>query len=143
VERTAQQLLHLPAADLDAMFRQASAGPVPRGDARGTVLVATGSGAGRLVADLTRRLLWQGKVLLSDGTLVNKVTPLGVRAVRAVVHTGPSWVDGKDCIVIDYAPTSTVARWVRDEIRLIAPDLYLGVVWFARRRVASFALAFE
>jgi hypothetical protein len=132
----------MPAAELDALFRQAPAGHVPRGDAQGTVLFATGSGLGRIFADLSRWLLWQGKVVLPDGTLVNKVSPWGVHVVRALVAPGPSWIDGKECIVIDYGRTSVVARWVRDEIRQVGPDLYLGVVWLARRRVASFALTF-
>ncbi len=139
---TAQDLLWMSAPELDAEFRRSPAGPMPHGDAVGTVLVAPGHVAGRILAAFAHRLLWQGKVLPSDGTLVNKLTPFGFQAVRAAVGQGPSWVDGNDCIVIDYAATSVVARWVRDEIRLVAPGLYLGVVWLARRRVASFALTF-
>jgi hypothetical protein len=33
-----------------------------------------------------------------------------------------------------------VARLVRDELRLVGPHLYLGVVWLARRRVLWFTL---
>jgi hypothetical protein len=139
----APDLQRMSALELDVLFRQAPAGPVPQGDADGTVLAATGHRAGQPLARFVRAVAWQGKLLLSDGTLVNKVTPFGLHAVRAVVGQGPSWVDGKECIVIDYARTSVVARWVRDEIRLVAPHLYLGVVWFARRRVASFALTFD
>jgi hypothetical protein len=139
---TAPDLQRMSALELAALFRQAPAGPVPRGDAQGIALIATGHRAGQALARLVREVVWQGKVLLPDGTLVNKVTPFGLHAVRAVVRPGASWVDGKECIVIDYAATSVVARWVRDEIRLVAPHLYLGVVWFARRRVASFALTF-
>jgi hypothetical protein len=138
---TAGDLLAKPAAELDALFRHAPAGQAPHGDAEGTALLVPGSGVAAAIAGLVRRLLWQGKVLFPDGTLVNKVTPWGLPAVRGVVAPGPSWVDGKECIVIDYAPTSLVARWVRDEIRLVGPGLYLGVVWLARRRVAAFALA--
>ena len=35
----------------------------------------------------------------------------------------PSWLDSKECIVLDYSETSLVAHWIRDEIRQIAPGL--------------------
>jgi hypothetical protein len=53
---------------------------------------------------------------------------LGVRAVRASVGYGPSWLDGGPSIVVDYAATSRVWRDVRDEVREVAPGLYLGHV---------------
>jgi hypothetical protein len=140
---TVHELLRMPADELDAVFRSAPAGPIPHGTARGTMLLATGHRAGQVVRALTRRLLWRGKVFLPNGTLLNVVGPFGAKAVRATVQPAASWVDGRECVLIDYATTSTVARWVRDEIRLVGPDLYLGVAWLARRRVASFALTFE
>ncbi len=104
------------------------------------MLFATGHRAGQVAATLARRMLWRGKVFLPDGTLLNMVGPTGAPAVRATVQFGASWVDCRECIVIDYAATSALARWVRDEIRLVGPRVYLGVVWLGRRRVASFAL---
>jgi hypothetical protein len=71
---------------------------------------------------------------------MNRIGPFGTRAIRGAVYPDRSWVDGKNCIVIDYSTTSIAARGVRDEIRLVAPRLYLGVVWLWRRRVAWFAL---
>jgi hypothetical protein len=139
---TAPDLLRMSALDLDALFRGSTAGPVPQGDGTGTLLVAPGRRAGKVLALIARGILWQGKVLLPDGTLVNKVGPFGFHAVRAVVAPGASWVDGNECIVIDYRETSLIARWVRDEIRQVGPNRYLGVVWFARRRVGWFALTF-
>jgi hypothetical protein len=43
---------------------------------------------------------------------------------------GPSWLDGKDCIVLDYSETSLLAQWILDEIRQIEPGLYLGKVYW-------------
>jgi hypothetical protein len=145
VERqlTSRDLVAMSPAELDALFRRAPAGPVPEGDSQGTVLFATGNPAGEALAAAARLLLWQGKVVSRDGMVVNKVTPFGLHAVRGVVGRGPSWVDGKGCLVIDYSSTSVVARGVRDEIRMAAPGLYLGVAWLARRRVGAFALRFE
>jgi hypothetical protein len=133
----------MPAGELDAVFRAAPAGPLPHGKGAGTMLVATGHRVGQVAATLARRMLWRGKVFLPEGTLLNMVGPTGAHAVCATVQFGASWVDGRDCIVIDYAATSALARWVRDEIWLVGPRVYLGVVWLARRRVASFALVVD
>jgi hypothetical protein len=90
---------------------------------------------------VVRTLGWRGKVIEPDGAgLKNRVGPLGVPAVRALVRPGESLVDGAPCVVLDYSTTSVVARNVRDEIRLVAPHLYLGVVWLRGRRVGWFTL---
>jgi hypothetical protein len=134
-------LLAMTNEELDELFRNSPAGSMPRGDCRGTVLVFTGSWLAPVAAALCRAVVWQGKVFAAAGRqLVNKVSPFRILAVRAVVSPGPSWVDNRECVVIDYSRTSKVARWVRDEIRLVAPELYLGVVWLRRRRVAAFSL---
>jgi hypothetical protein len=62
------------------------------------------------------------------------------RSIRALLSHDRSWVDGKECILIDYSTTSSVAHMVRDEVRLVAPDLHLGVVWFWKRRTGWFTL---
>ena len=54
----------------------------------------------------------------------------------------PCLLDGKECIILDYSQTSTVAEWVRDEIRLIEPNLYLGKVYWKKSRLIDFALEF-
>ena len=74
--------------------------------------------------------------------LKNKILPFGINAIVARVYTGPSWLDGKECIVLDYSETSTVAQWVRDEIRMIQPNFYLGKVYWNKVRLIDFALEF-
>ena len=66
-----------------------------------------------------------------------------MNAIVAEVYKGPSLFDGKECIVLDYSKTSLVAKWIRDEIRLIAPKLYLGVVLSHNKPCLHFALEFE
>jgi hypothetical protein len=134
-------LLAMPNTKLDELFRRSGAGSIPLGDCKGTVLVFTGSRLAPVAAAFCRAVVWQGKVFPPDGRqVVNRVSPFGICAVRAAVSLGRSWVDDGECVVIDYSRTSIVACWVRDEIRLVAPGLYLGVVWLRRRRVAGFAL---
>jgi hypothetical protein len=128
-------------AALDVLFRSSPAGDVPNGSVRGTALLFPGTVFGSMLGRLIYPFVWQGKVFdRRQGVLRNKVTKFRIRAIKADVSTGPSWVDGKPCTVIDYSHTSLVARMVRDEIRIVSPHLYLGVVWLWRRRAAWFAV---
>jgi hypothetical protein len=75
-------------------------------------------------------------------TLRNHILPFGLKAVIARIRQENSWLDGKPCIVLDFSETSTVAQWVRDEIRMIGPGPYLGKVYWSRTRPMEFALQF-
>lgn len=134
-------LLAMSNAALDELFRSSPAGAVPDGTLRGTVVALPGTRLAAPIAHLTHALLWQGKVVdRRRGVLRNKLTPLRLRLVKALVGPDPSWVDTRPCVVLDYSRTSLVARLVRDELRLVGPHLYLGVVWLGRRRVLWFTL---
>lgn len=134
-------LLDSSNGDLDALFRASPPGDVPTGVLDGTVILFPGSPVSRLVAAVVRAAIWRGKVVEPGGrALRNRFTPLDLKAIAAVVYPDRSLVDGADCIVLDYSVTSVVAGGVRDEIRLVAPHLYLGVVWLWRHRVAWFSL---
>jgi hypothetical protein len=138
---TEDDLLATPNRALDALFRSRPAGPVPVGVLDGVAVLFPGSPLSRPVAALVRAVAWQGKVVDPDGTFLrNRITPLGIRAIAATVRRSGSLVDRRPCVVLDYSATSLVARGVRDEIRLVAPHLYLGVVWLFGRRVAWFTL---
>lgn len=126
---------------LDLLFRQSVAGPIPDGDTRGTLLAWPGTWLAKPLAQLVRVIIWQGKVLdRREGVLRNKVTPFGLRLVKARLSIASSWVDSADCVLIDYSKTSFLARMVRDEIRQVGPGLYLGVVWLWRKRVGWFTI---
>jgi hypothetical protein len=136
-------------AELDELFKASSAGPIPTGNAEGQAIVCPGSFWSRLIARFVHALAWQGKVFTpnasGDGaTLENKITIAGVRAIVARVYHTPSWIDSKECIVLDYSKTSLLARKIRDEIRLVDPSsrLYLGKVWWGKTRLVDFALKF-
>ncbi|WP_273734269.1 hypothetical protein [Mycolicibacterium septicum] len=134
-------LLGYPNSALDLLFRQSEAGPIPDGDTRGTLLAWPGTWLAKPLALLVRVIIWQGKVLdRREGVLRNKVTPFGLRLVKARLSVASSWVDDGDCVLIDYSTTSFLARMVRDEIRQVGPDLYLGVVWLWRKRVGWFTI---
>jgi hypothetical protein len=139
----AQQLLEMSESELDALFRRSDAGPIPGGEARGTVLVESGTELSGPAAKLVHFLAWQGKVFDPDkGELRNEILPFGIKAVRAAVYKDSSWFDQKETIVLDYSKTSLIAHWIRDEIREVSPGVYLGLVYWEHDRVLHFALEF-
>jgi hypothetical protein len=140
---TSAQLLKMSAADLDALFRNSPAGPIPNGKADGTAIVAPGTWAAEDIAGVVNVFAWQGKTFdAAHGILTNRITALGVNAIVAEVYKGPSLFDGKECIVLDYSKTSLVAKHIRDEIREVSPGVYLGLVYWDQRRTIHFALEF-
>lgn len=137
------QLMELSQAELDDLFRNSPAGPIPDGETDGTAIVAPDSEISELAAKVINILAWQGKVFDAEqGQLRNKVSPFGIRAIIADVYRGESWFDGKECIILDYSKTSLVARWIRDEIREVSPGLYLGIVYWDDEKLINFALTF-
>jgi hypothetical protein len=137
------QLLKMTQAQLDELFTKTEAGPIPNGEAKGTAIIAPGSAFSANVASWINHFAWQGKVFdAQKGVLKNKILPFGLNAIIAKVYKEASWLDGKECIVLDYSETSLVAHWIRDEIREIGPHLYLGKVYWDKKRLIDFALEF-
>lgn len=140
---TLAYLLTIPARRLDQLFHEGTAEPVPSGDSQGTLIVSPGTRFTTVAATIVRTVLWQGKVFYpGQGMLYNKVTPLSILAEKAQVYRAASWFDGREAIIVDYAKTGIVARWIRDELRLIASGLYLGHAYrrSTRQRWLYFAL---
>jgi len=128
---------------LARLFSSGRVGAIPDGRGRGTVLLGTGGLAARVTAGLAYALAWRGKVVSSrTARLLNILTPLQIEAIEAVIYKQDSWYDGAPCIVLDYSKTSFAARMIRDEIREIAPGVFLGIVFWGRRHVLDFALDF-
>lgn len=143
---TAALLLRKSAAELDDLFRQSPPGELPDGEATGTAMVCPGTWCARFCAWLARWFLWQGKVFNAAGKcLINRITAFSFKAIKAEVYPGKSWFDDKECIVIDYSKTSLVAKFVRDEIRQVAPGLYLGQVFLGRSKkpFIKFSVSFQ
>jgi len=138
-----QRLLTMSQPQLDELFSNSAAGEIPDGEATGTAIVAPGTSFSPEIAKFISLFAWQGKIFDRDkGVLRNKILPFGLSAIIAKVYKGDSWLDGKECIVLDYADTSLVAHWIRDEIREISPKVYLGKVYWSRQRLIDFALEF-
>lgn len=142
---TVKTWLNKSREELDDIYCNASCGDIPTGDTQGTAILA-GSIFAKVAAFLARIFAWKGKVFdlfASDrqsGILVNKITPFGLKCIVAKVYREKSWLDKKETIVIDYSKTSWLARVIRDEIREVEPGVYLGKVWWSKKRILDFAL---
>jgi len=137
------QLLKMSQNELDELFTKSASGEIPEGEGDGTAIIAPGTTYSAEIANFISHFAWQGKVFDSKkGVLKNRLLPFGLNAIIAKVYKAPSWLDNKECIVLDYSETSLVAQWIRDEIRQIGPGLYLGKVYWNKKRLIDFALKF-
>lgn len=123
-------LARMTPAELESLYSQAAPGSIPKGRVRGLALIRPGT-KGAVAISKVARVAWQGKVFAADGqTSINRF--FGVKAVRAQVAYGPSWRDGNPAIILDYGQTSKIYAPYRDELREVAPGIYLGLM-FDRR----------
>jgi len=138
-----KEFLAMTGEQLDDIFRNSPTGEIPRGEGKGVAIVAPGSKVSDEIARFVNLFTWKGKVFDPDkGILRNKILPLGHRAIVAKVYKDKSWFDQKECIVLDYSKTSLLAKWIRDEIREVTPGIYLGVVFWGKKKLIHFALQF-
>jgi hypothetical protein len=74
------------------------------------------------------RSVWRGKEAHEDGYFTNRW--IGNRNwIDAHWVIGPSWIDGKPTQVMEYPPGTKLFWNMHDEVREIAPGLYLGPVF--------------
>lgn len=138
------QLLLMSSDQLDQLFSASPAGDIPDGSAKGTAIIASGTKFSPDIAEFVGLFVWQGKTFdAKRGVLRNRILPLGLNAIIATVYKDKSWLDQQECIVLDYSETSLVAHWIRDEIRLINPNFYLGRVYWNKTPLIHFALQFQ
>ena len=115
---TIPDLMKMTQKELDDLFLASPAGEILSGEAKGTAIVAPGTDYTDNIAEFINHFAWQGKVFdPANGVLRNRILPFGLNAIIAKVYKGPSWMDQKECIVLDYSETSLLAHWIRDEIR--------------------------
>jgi len=123
-KKSAESLVGLSSTKLDQLYASGSAALIPDGASKGKAVFFAGTAATSPMEKVAR-YIWQGKEFdRAQGTLMNRI--VGFKAIRAQVYTGTSLFDSGPAIIIDYEKTSKVFGWIRDEIRLIGPDLYLG-----------------
>jgi hypothetical protein len=125
--RCLEDLKHLEPCQLGQLFTSAEMGHPLEGCARGRLLYVTdrwlpkakvwGSG-----------LVWRGKMAQPDGYFTNRWIG-NVDRIDSHYVIGPSWIDGRPAVVMEYAPGTALFWNMHDELREIAPGLYLGPVF--------------
>jgi hypothetical protein len=126
-------------AQLEQLYRQSAPASVPHGYLRGRPLYNPDKALSKARSRMTR-CLWRGKHFQDGCELVNQWC--GVKAIRARVYPGPSWLDGRPALILDYQHTSRVWADVRDEIREVAPGLFLGAMYLRREPCPKFKMFF-
>lgn len=127
---SADDLACLSWAELECLYRKLEPGAFPDGFAKGKVIYRPCEKHAKLKSHASD-VMWKGKhFCAADGTLINQWA--GVRAIRGAMAYGPSWLDGKPSIILDYCGTSHVWADVRDETRQVCPGLYLGAMYLRR-----------
>jgi len=123
----AQRLMATRRKDLEALYKTLAPGQVPDGVSDGVASREPGTVFGK-ISQKVLGAFWQGKVFdRANGQLINRLAT--GEMVKAKVFVGPSWLDGKPSIIIDYKDTSHIAGFIRDEIREAAPGVYLGFAY--------------
>ena len=137
-------------SELDALYRAAS--PIALADIEGELdgrLLAV-RGAPVPIARLVRRIAawshfpWQGKAFTAEddtrGTGANRMSMPGLLGQQHLfpfaTRVAPSAVDGRPTIVLDYDLDANPAyiRRIRDELREVAPGLFLGPAMWRRAK---------
>jgi hypothetical protein len=134
-----EQLAKMNWPDLEHLYRHAPPASVSPGFLRGKAIYCQDSRfAGPRTA--VTNFLWHGKHFRDDCTLVNQWC--GFKAIKARVYPGCSWLDGQPSLIMDYSETSHVWADVRDELREVAPGLYLGAMFQRRCPEPKFKMFF-
>ena len=103
------------------------AGTVIVGKVRGIAIPYPGTAMAPRASKVAR-LLWQGKVFdPCESMITNRF--FGLKLIKGQVYPGESWMDGRPATIIDYSSTSRLYAPYRDEIREVAPGLYLGIMY--------------
>jgi hypothetical protein len=152
---TLDDLAQKTAAELGAIYAK---GTPPKladldGSPRGRMLAFVGPlGRGKAFDGLRRfagssYFPWGGKSFASKspghGSGINRVRMLG-DLFRFETRVGPSEVDGKPCLILDYdlSPNPWFIRKIHDELRQVSTRLFLGPAMWKTRSGAKLVLYF-
>lgn len=126
-QHTAERLTSSNWSDLESIYRQIAPGTVPHGFASGQLVYCPHRPLAGVSSHLAK-LWWKGKHFdACSGTVINQWA--AGKAVRARICHGQSRIDGKPAIILDYSKSWPSWRGVRDELREVAPGLYLGAMF--------------
>jgi hypothetical protein len=120
------RLQRMSPEQLHELFVHAEVGTPLTGPARGRLLCITDKVLPRVKVRLANSV-WRGKAASPDGWFTNRW--IGDRdAIASRYVIGPSWVDGRPAVLMEYEPGTPLFANMHDELREVAPGLYLGPV---------------
>lgn len=125
---TMDQLRRMSEPELANLYTRLDIGTPPVGTARGRLVALSDHRRFQRVRKGMSNAAWRGKVLEPDGTFVNRWAG-GIQAIGSGYVIGPSWVDGRPAVVMEYPPGTPLFANTHDEVREVAPGLYLGPLY--------------
>ncbi len=136
-------LLSMPQTEIDELYKQGSVGDIPNGDGQGIAIILPGTIFATILAFLSQLLVWAGKFFVKEEAFfLNNLPPFGIRAFKGKIYKDKGWFDDREAIILDYSQTSFIFQNVREEMREIAPNLYLAQVYLGKKRISNFTLEF-
>jgi hypothetical protein len=124
---TLDQLQKMSIEELTAIFTQAELYGPFAGVARGRLLTLTDPKRPRLKVRMANSV-WRGKAAEEDGHFINRWIG-GVRWIGSEYVIGPSWIDGKPAVIMEYPPGTPLFANMHDELREICPGLFMGPIF--------------
>ena len=124
---TLARLQKLCPAELEALFREAEVGTPPTGRLRGRLLYLNDRNLPRLKVGISNAL-WRGKYADEDGYFANRWVG-NVALIDSHYVIGPSWLDGRPAVLMEYPKGTPLFANIHDEVREVAPGVYLGPVY--------------
>jgi len=112
--------------ELEQLFARSPVGPQPVGFVRGEIMHPANTSLPCWKAQMANKV-WKGKQFCESGDFVNQWKHF--QAIRSHVQYGPSYFDGRPCMVLEYDPKTPLFGNMRDEVREVAPGLYLAMVF--------------
>ena len=121
---TIEELRSLDTKALDQLFRQHPAKELPKGRIWGEGLTANST---TRTAWFVNTLIWKGKSFYpEEKRIANIMTPLGIEMLEGELRLEDGNIDGLQSIIVDYGKPFGREKSAGDEIREVAPGLYLG-----------------
>ncbi|GAB4181702.1 MAG: hypothetical protein Fur006_16990 [Coleofasciculaceae cyanobacterium] len=139
---TIKTLMNMSQVELDELYKKSSVGKIPEGEGKGTALFLFGLKVGEVFAPIIHLIAWQGKIFHPEQNLmINRATPFRIELLKAQIYKGNSLLGDGEAIIVDYSKTSIFTP-AKDEIREVAPGIYLGHALWGKMRLTMFALEF-
>jgi hypothetical protein len=123
---TLESLQRMSACELATLFDRGELKQSPVGIAKGKLVYLNDWNA-KFRVNMSNAV-WRGKRLEEDGYFINRWIG-GRERIDSHYVIGPSWVDGRPAVIMEYPPGTKLFWNMHDELREVAPGLFMGPVF--------------